>query len=39
MLVAELNCCVTDTNDTRCLSKTSMMRAKSRSERLRRSTL
>ena len=33
-----LNCCVTDTNDTRCFSKTAIMRAKSRSDRDRRST-
>jgi hypothetical protein len=37
--VAVLNCWVTETKETRCLSKVSIMRAKSSSERLRRSTL
>jgi len=34
-----LNCCVTETNETPRRSRISMIRAKSRSERLRRSTL
>ncbi len=37
--VVVLNCWVTDTNETRCSSKTCIMRAKSCSERDRRSTL
>jgi hypothetical protein len=34
-----LNCCVTETNETPCCSKTLIIRAKSISDRLRRSTL
>ena len=38
-LVAVLNCCVTDTKETWCCSKVSIIVAKSSRERLRRSTL
>src|SRR5271155_3680021 len=34
-----LNCCVTETNDTCCVSKSSTSRAKSASDRVSRSTL
>ena len=37
--VVVLNCCVTETNDTPCASKTSTILAKSASERVSRSTL
>ncbi len=37
--VLVLNCCVTETNDTLCRSSTSMIFAKSISDRLSRSTL
>jgi hypothetical protein len=39
MLVALLNCWVIETKETLCFSNVSIMRAKSSSERLRRSTL
>ena len=39
MGVAVLNCCVVETKEIPFCSKTSIMRAKSSSERLRRSTL
>jgi hypothetical protein len=39
MEVVVLKACVTETNETPCLSKTSTMRAKSLSARVRRSTL
>jgi hypothetical protein len=37
--VVVLNCWVTETKETRCFSNVSIIRAKSKSERLRRSTL
>jgi len=39
MELVVLNCWVTETKLTECLSKSSIMRAKSRRDRLRRSTL